>query len=87
MHKWSPIFTLPNVCIKTPFENDYLAIVSPEDERCVEINSRHPTFIPFLDRFSDTFRRKVTPSILALQLPCCFEVRALGGGLVSSAPE
>jgi hypothetical protein len=25
--------------------------------------------------------------LLALQLPFCFEVRALGGGLVSSAPE
>ena len=27
------------------------------------------------------------PQCLALQLPFCFEVRALGDGLVSSAPE
>ena len=27
------------------------------------------------------------PAGLALQLPFCFEVRALGGSLVSSAPE
>jgi hypothetical protein len=29
----------------------------------------------------------VQASLLALQLPFRFEVRALGGGLVSSAPE
>jgi hypothetical protein len=27
------------------------------------------------------------PAVLALQLSFCFEVRALSGGLVSSAPE
>jgi hypothetical protein len=32
-------------------------------------------------------RLKHAPSLLALQLLFCFEVRALGGGLVSSTPE
>src|SRR5882724_1530905 len=31
--------------------------------------------------------RGLLPSSLTLQLPFCFEVRALGDGLVSSAPE
>jgi hypothetical protein len=30
---------------------------------------------------------KIRESRLALQLPTCFEMRALSGGLVSSAPE
>jgi hypothetical protein len=29
----------------------------------------------------------ISPATLALQLPTCFEVRPLSGGLVSSAPE
>src|SRR5229473_7045924 len=64
---WSPLFLLPNMCINVPFENEYLAIVSPEDERCLEINSRHPTFLPFLNRFTDTFRRKIIPSVLLMR--------------------
>jgi hypothetical protein len=51
MHTWSPLFLLPNMRIQNPFESEYLAIVPPEDDRCIEINSRHPTFLPFLDRF------------------------------------
>jgi hypothetical protein len=67
MQNWSPLFILPNMCIKQPFENDYLAIASPDDERCIEINSRHPTFRPFLNRFTDTFRRKIIPSVLLMR--------------------
>jgi hypothetical protein len=67
MHKWSPLFILPNLCIKNPFENDYLALVSPDDDRCVEINSQHPTFAPFLNRFTDSFRRKIIPSVLIMR--------------------
>ena len=53
--------------IQNPFENEYLAIVATEDERCIEINSRHPTFLPFLDRFTDAFRRKLIPSVMLLR--------------------
>jgi hypothetical protein len=64
---WSPLFLLPNMRINDPFENEYLAIVPPEDDRCIEINSRHPTFLPFLDRFTDAFRRKLIPSVLLVR--------------------
>ncbi|WP_024506594.1 hypothetical protein [Bradyrhizobium sp. ARR65] len=67
MHKWSPLFFLPNMCIKEPFDSEYLAIVSPNDVRCIEINSRHPTFLPFLNRFTDTFGRKIVPSVLIMR--------------------
>jgi hypothetical protein len=67
MPTWSPLFFLPKMRIQNPFENEYLAIVPPEDERCVEINSRHPTFLPFLDKFTDAFQRKLTPSALLLR--------------------
>jgi hypothetical protein len=53
--------------IQNPFESEHLAIVAPEDERCIEINSRHPTFLPFLDRFTDAFRRRIIPSVMLLR--------------------
>jgi hypothetical protein len=33
------------------------------------------------------FLRPISPAILALQLPFCFEMRTLSGGLVSSTPK
>jgi hypothetical protein len=67
MSTWSPLFLLPNMRIQNPFENEYLAIVPPEDDRCIEINSRHPAFLPFLDSFTDAFRRKLIPSVMLLR--------------------
>jgi hypothetical protein len=67
MHTWSPLCILPNARIKLPFEAEYLAIVPLEDDRCAEINSRHPTFIPFLESFTDPFQRKTIPSILLMR--------------------
>jgi hypothetical protein len=64
---WSPLFFLPNMRIQEPFETEYLAIVPPEDERCIDINSRHPTFMPFLNRFTDAFRRRIIPSVLIMR--------------------
>jgi hypothetical protein len=66
MPTWSPLFILPNMRIQNPFESEYLAIVPPEDERCIEINFRHPTFLPFLDRFHGATG---DVKALALQLP------------------
>lgn len=67
MHTWSPLCILPNARIKEPFETEFLAIVPFEDDRCAEINSRYPTFIPFLESFTDPFRRKIIPSILVMR--------------------
>jgi hypothetical protein len=55
------------MCIKEPFEHEYLAIVSPEDDRCKDLGKLHPTFLPFLNRFTDTFRRHIIPSILLMR--------------------
>jgi len=62
------------------------ALDRPDDERALA------TFMRFADgrviefrEFSDTF--DVVQQALALQLPFCFEVRALGGRLMSPAPE
>jgi len=35
----------------------------------------------------DLFKKVIVRRDVALQLPICFEVRALSGSLVSSAPE
>jgi hypothetical protein len=67
MRTWSPLCILPNARIKHPFETEYLAIVPLEDDRCSEINSRHPTFLPFLESFTDPFRRRAIPSILIIR--------------------
>ena len=42
---------------------------------------------PGLSRFSDPTGKAFGLLYLALQLPICFEVRALSGSLVSSTPE
>ncbi|RTL50784.1 MAG: hypothetical protein EKK40_11780 [Bradyrhizobiaceae bacterium] len=64
MHTWNPIYVLPNLLIKEPIENEYVAIVAPDDARCLEIGKRTDKFIPFLSSFTDAFQHPVKPSVL-----------------------
>jgi hypothetical protein len=67
MPEWVPVFTLPNLLVKEPVEIEYLALVSPDDPRCLAIGKANPNFRKFLRSFTDAFRRKVVPSVLLLR--------------------
>jgi hypothetical protein len=67
MAEWVPVFTLPNLLVKEPVEVEYLALVSPDDPRCLAIGKANPNLRKFLRSFIDAFRRKVIPSVLLLR--------------------
>src|ERR1700722_10127794 len=67
MSNWIPVFPLPNVLVKEPIEVDYVALVSPDDPRCKQIGKANKNFLKFLRSFTDSFKRKVTPSVLIMQ--------------------
>jgi hypothetical protein len=63
-------------------ERDVIALVA------ALVRELHPQRIRFIDILpSSRIERDLGIDSLALQLPICFEVRALSGGLVSSTPE
>src|SRR5436305_4859915 len=67
MSGWIPVFTLPNVFVKDPIEVEYVALVSPDDARCIEIGKTNKNFLRFLRSFTDAFKRQVIPSVVLLR--------------------
>ena len=67
MSNWIPVFTLPNVFVKEPIEVEYVALVSPDDERCRQIGKTNKNFLKFLRSFTDAFKRKIIPSVLLIR--------------------
>lgn len=51
MADWIPVFTLPNVLTKEPIEVEHVALVSPDDPRCVEIAKANKSFKKFIGSF------------------------------------
>jgi hypothetical protein len=56
---WIPLFVLPNLLVKEPVEVEFVALVSPDDPRCLKIGKANPNFTKFLHSFTDAFKRKV----------------------------
>jgi hypothetical protein len=82
MADWIPIFVLPNILFKDPVENEYVAVVSPDDPRCAQIAREQPNFMPFLAAFTDAFKRSVVPSVLLVKAgspPWVMSMEAIGG--------
>jgi hypothetical protein len=67
MLNWIPVFTLPNVLVKEPIEVEYVALVSPDDPRCKQIGKTNKNFLKFLRSFTDSFKRKVIPSVVIMR--------------------
>jgi hypothetical protein len=67
MDTWQPLFVLPNLLIKEPVEVEHVAIVPPDDPRCVEISQTNANFFPFLNSFTDAFQRQHIPSVLIVR--------------------
>jgi hypothetical protein len=66
--KWELIFLLPNLGLHGSIGNDYIAIVSADDPRAVEISSSNELAKTFIQGFEDQFRRKVSPSLLLINI-------------------
>ena len=65
--EWVPLFVLPNLLVKEPVEVEFVALVSPEDPRCLKIGKANPNFRKFLRSFTDAFKREVIPSVLLMR--------------------
>jgi hypothetical protein len=82
MADWIPIFVLPNILFKDPVENEYVAVVSPDDPRCAQIAQEQPNFMLFLAAFTDAFKRSVVPGVLLVKAgspPWVMSMDAIGG--------
>jgi hypothetical protein len=82
MGNWLPLFVLPNLLVKEPVEVEYVALVPPDDPRCIQIGQTNHNFLPFLDAFTDAFQRQVIPSVLIVREdapPWVMSMEAIGG--------
>ena len=64
---WTPVFVLPNIKVTDRIAIDQIAIESADGEICEKIQETHSSFKKFVSSFTDTFGRKVTPSIVLLR--------------------
>jgi hypothetical protein len=67
MHAWRPFFTLSNLPLKEPVEVEHVAIVPPDDPRCIAIAKTTKNFQRFLESFTDAFQRDVVPSVVIIR--------------------
>lgn len=67
MNKWELVFVLPNIEIKTVFENNCIAIVPYHDARLQEIITSSEVFSKIVNGFIDDFNRKVLPAALIMK--------------------
>jgi hypothetical protein len=64
MPKWTPIWALPNVSVPEPIGVGPIALVDARDARVRELASAQPNFRLYLNRFSSTFQRRISPSLI-----------------------
>src|SRR5690349_9750668 len=67
MAEWIPMFAMPNVKVQDPVEVDGIAIVSPFDQRIVELTQKYPRFGVFIKRFKTEFSRDLSPSFIMVR--------------------
>lgn len=61
---WTPVSALPNLDVRDAIEGGVYALVPNDDERVRDLKRRHPAFRAFINRFTDTFRHRINPSLL-----------------------
>jgi hypothetical protein len=64
---WDFAYLMPHVRFPEPIENNYLALVPPDDERLIAIARRCPAVRRLTNRFADQFRRPIEPSALLVR--------------------
>ena len=51
---WEPVWALPNLELDEPVNNDFYALVPPNDVRIRRLEREHPHFRTFMRRFKDS---------------------------------
>lgn len=67
MIDWLPIVVLPNVRVREPVEMENVALCPPSDARVVKSISHHPKLGTFLEKFTDAFGHKISPSVAVVR--------------------
>ncbi len=61
---WTPIWALPNINLDEAVESEFFALVPNNDKRVRSIKREQPEFRKFAARFTDTFKNRITPSLI-----------------------
>lgn len=61
---WTPIWALPNINLDEAVESEFFALVPNDDKRLRSIKREQPEFRKFIARFTDTFKNRITPSLI-----------------------
>ena len=64
---WEFAYLLPHAAFQEPIENEYLALVPPDDSRLKALARQHTAVKRLAERFTDQFRRKLKPSALLVR--------------------
>src|SRR6266446_6763945 len=64
---WLPMVVLPNIHVRHPVESRFAAIVPVDDERVAVLCREQPRLGAFLERFTDTFGRAISMSIMLMR--------------------
>ena len=61
---WEPVWALPNLELDEPVNNDFYALVPPNDVRIRRLEREHPHFRTFMRRFKDSHGVKFLPALI-----------------------
>ena len=61
---WEPVWALPNLELDEPVNNDFYALVPPNDVRIRRLEREHPHFRTFMRRFKDSHGVKFFPALI-----------------------
>lgn len=64
---WTPIWALPNINLDEAVDSEFFSLAPFADDRAQEIWQRLPRFQEFISRFTDTFGRPITPTLLLVR--------------------
>jgi len=64
---WHFAYLLPHAAFSEPIENEFLALVPPNDKRLTDLAQQYPAVCKLTTKFTDQFRRAVKPSALLVR--------------------
>src|SRR4051794_31813769 len=67
MDEWFPVLALPNLNIREPIENDFVAIVDVKDPRMSKLRKEHAVVTTFVKKFRDQFGQRIDPAVLLVR--------------------
>lgn len=75
MNDWHPMVILPNTSVRHPIAMKHIALMPPTDPIVQNAAKIQPRFGKFLNRFTDAFGEKITPSVVMVRSDAPEQVR------------